>query len=174
MQQRRSQKSPVAPVRQAAVLLGVALALGLAPACDSTASGDATTTSEPAVPGTVASGPTVAVTLQEWTVVPSTATVRAGNVTFAVDNKGGNTHELVLFKTDLPVESLPKSEDGNVDETGAGVELVQEVEDVAPGTTASFSAEVAPGTYYLVCNLVDPATGENHFGHQMYAPLTVT
>jgi uncharacterized cupredoxin-like copper-binding protein len=174
MHSRRFQKVPARRGRHAAVLLGVSLALGLAPACSSTGQSDATTTTANTVPVTPPTGTDVDVTMREWTVEPSAQTAPAGMVTFNVKNEGGNTHELVLFKTDLPIESLPKSEDGNVDETGAGVELVDEVEDLEPGKTDKFSAEVAAGKYYLVCNLVDAATGENHFGHQMYVPFTVT
>jgi uncharacterized cupredoxin-like copper-binding protein len=176
MDQRRSQKNAADGIRRAAVVLGVGVGLALAPACASGTgdTADATSTSARTVPGSVATGTTVDVTMREWSVEPAVKTAPAGTVTFNVKNEGGNTHELVLFKTDLPVESLPKSEDGNVDEEGAGVELVQEVEDLEPGKTDGFSAEVAAGKYLLVCNLIDPATGENHFGHQMYVPFTVT
>jgi uncharacterized cupredoxin-like copper-binding protein len=176
MYPRRSQKITASRLRRTAVLVGVGLGLGLAPACSSSGEGEAgaTSTTAKTVPTTAAAGTKVDVTMREWAVEPSAQTAPAGKVTFNVKNEGGNTHELVLFKTDLPVESLPKDEDGVVDEAGAGVELVEEVEDVEPGTTDSFEAEVTPGKYYLVCNLLDAETGENHFGHQMYVPFTVS
>jgi uncharacterized cupredoxin-like copper-binding protein len=114
----------------------------------------------------------ITVTLSEWKLVPTSASAAAGKVTFTAKNEGATVHELVLFKTDLAADKLPVDEEGAVDERGAGIELVDEVEDVDPGTSKSFTADVAPGKYLLVCNLVDK--GENHYEHKMYAALTVS
>lgn len=157
-------------LRSLTPLVLVAGVLGATTAC---AGGPADVEAAPAGTGTGRGGTTVAVDLKEWTVEPEADEVEPGPVTFRVRNLGARTHELVLFRSDLPVDRLPRDEDGAIDERAAGVELVDEVEDVGPGQSASFSADVARGSYYLVCNLVDPDTGEQHVAHRMYHPLTV-
>jgi uncharacterized cupredoxin-like copper-binding protein len=159
-------------IRRSAPLLAVA-ALGTAGlACGSSTPDGATATTT--TPTTAAASDGITVAMKEWTVTPETTTAKPGRVTFDAKNEGTKTHEVALFKTDLPADQLPLDEDGAVDEAGPGVELVEEVEDVAPGETKSFTAQVTPGTYYLVCNLVDADTGDKHFSHQMYAPFTVS
>jgi hypothetical protein len=54
----------------------------------------------------------------------------AGDITFDITNDAEQTHEFVVFQTDLAEDQLPTDEDGNVDEAGEGVELVDEVEDI--------------------------------------------
>jgi hypothetical protein len=131
-----------------------------------------TTPTTTAAGGPALSGATpVAITMTEWKVAPSSASAPAGKVTFTAKNDGVQTHELVLFKTDLAPDKLPLDEEGAVDERGAGIELIDEVEDVEAGTSKSFEADLKPGNYLLVCNLVDKA--EKHFEHKMYAPFTV-
>ena len=47
------------------------------------------------------------------------ATIKAGQVTFHVSNDDtSDTHEFVIFKTDLAPGNLPLDDSGNVDETG--------------------------------------------------------
>lgn len=125
-------------------------------------------------PGRSAGGAStqLAVAMKEWELTPSASSVPAGQVTVTARNNGEKVHEVALIRTDLPPDKLPLDEEGAVDERGAGVELIEEVEDVDPGTAKSFTAEVTPGNYLLVCNLVDH--GEKHFSFKMYAPLTVT
>jgi hypothetical protein len=162
--------------RRSASVLAVATLAGGGLACGSSTTADpgSATTTTASAPGTTAGPGPIAVTMKEWTVEPAAASAPAGEVTFAARNAGEKTHELVLFKTDLAAEKLPLDEDGAVDEEGAGLELMNEVEDVGVGETKSFSADVVPGHYYLVCNVIDPDTGDKHFGHKMYAAFTVT
>ena len=69
-------------------------------------------------------GTSVDVTLQEFAVLPAQESAPAGDVTFAVTNEGPeDTHEFVVFKTDLAPDALPTASDGSVDEEGEGVEL---------------------------------------------------
>jgi hypothetical protein len=78
----------------------------------------------------------VDVTLQEFAVRPEQDSAPAGEVTFNVGNVGPeDTHEFVIFKTDLAPDALPTAPDGSVDEEGEGVELIDEIEDIAPGDT---------------------------------------
>lgn len=65
-------------------------------------------------------------------------------------------HEFVVFKTDLAADKLPLAADGaTVDEAGAGASLtlVDEVEDIAVGATASLAVELPAGHYVAICNV---------------------
>jgi plastocyanin len=172
--------------RSLGALVAVGALVALASACGSTSTATSTsgstgtvapittvaTTGSTAPGGTVGAARTVTVTLGEWALEPSATTISPGTVTFVATNKGATTHELVLFKTDLPADALPLDEEGAVDERASGVELVEEVEDVKKGQTKSFTVDDLPaGSYVLVCNLVED--GEKHYGHAMYAPFTV-
>lgn len=112
-------------------------------------------------------GGTVNVALQEWAVVPAVASVEHGKVTFAATNKGpDDAHELVVFKTDLGIRDLPASAEGKVDEQGAGLKFIGEIEEFDPGKTGSATFDLAPGRYVLVCNIVQDepdGTKESHY-----------
>lgn len=55
-------------------------------------------------------GNTVGVTLQEWAVIPAASSVEAGEVTFEATNEGpDDPHELVVVRTDLSPEALPRT-----------------------------------------------------------------
>src|SRR5918995_4530959 len=93
--------------------------------------------------GTAAgNGTTVQVALQEWAIVPDTASASAGEVTFEIENTGDETHEFVILRTDLGILDLPTAEDGSVDEEGdAGIEVVDEVEDLASGASEALTVD---------------------------------
>ena len=112
---------------------------------------------------------TVDVTLQEFAVRPEQDSAPAGEVTFNVGNVGpeDDTHEFVVFKTDLAPDALPTAPDGSVDETGEGVELIGEIEDIAPGdvpNTLTVSLDV--GSYVFICNIVEDDGGETIVHYQ--------
>jgi uncharacterized cupredoxin-like copper-binding protein len=115
----------------------------------------------------------VDVTLQEWAVVPASTTLKAGTVTFNAKNAGPkDEHEMVVIKTDLGPLDLPKGADGKVDEEGAGVKVIGEIEELAVGATGSGTFDLAAGKYLLICNIVD-ADGDAHYGKGMTIALTV-
>jgi hypothetical protein len=99
----------------------------------------------------------VDVTLQEFAVRPEQDSAPAGEVTFNVGNVGPeDTHEFVIFKTDLAPDALPTAPDGSVDEEGEGVELIDEIEDIAPGDTPPpLTVSLEAGSYVLICNIVE-------------------
>lgn len=128
--------------------------------------------------GTTGGGATtVAVTLQEFAVIPDAATAPAGSVTFDATNDGpDDKHELVVIKTDLDPASLPTKEDGSVDETGAGLEVIGEIEEFEPGTSESADFDLEAGTYALICNVVQEeadGTIEAHYAQGMFTAFTV-
>jgi uncharacterized cupredoxin-like copper-binding protein len=118
---------------------------------------------------------TVNVTVQEFAVIPDTTSAPAGEVTFSVTNTGpDDVHEFVVVKTDLAPEALPTESNGSVDETGAGIEPVDEIEDIAVGDTQSVMADLEAGSYVLMCNIYDKAEKESHYQQGMHTGFTVT
>jgi uncharacterized cupredoxin-like copper-binding protein len=128
-------------------------------------------------PEVVASATEVNVTLQEWAVLPDTLSVPAGSVTFNATNIGPmDPHELVVVKTDIPAAELPTREDGAFDEEAEGVEVIGEIEEFDVGLTESLTLELAPGSYVLLCNLVEEEDGamEAHYQMGMWVEFEVT
>ena len=131
------------------------------------ACGSSAPSATPAVPTAVD------VTLQEWAIVPAAITIKAGKVTFNAKNVGPvDAHELVVIKTDLGPLALPTGADGKVDEAGAGIEMIGEIEELAVGTSASAEFDLAPGKYVLICNIVD-ADGDAHYKKGMAIAIKV-
>jgi uncharacterized cupredoxin-like copper-binding protein len=133
-------------------------------------------------PAAVSSSPTAAggtgtvqVTLQEWAVVPASTSVAAGEVTFQVTNTGPeDVHEFVVLKTDLDPGALPVDANGAVTESGAGIEVVDEIEDIPVGETQSLTVTLAAGKYVLLCNVYDETDKEAHYKMGMRAQFEVT
>lgn len=156
-------RSQSRPLRSVAVAVGALLLGAVAASCSSDTTGSA---------GSAAKGTTIKVELKEWAFDASSKTAPAGMVTFEAKNKGKEVHELVLFKTDLAPADLPVDEEGAVDEKGAGLELIDEVENVKPGETKQFAVDLKPGKYVMACNVVE--NGQRHFMNAMYGSFTVT
>lgn len=119
---------------------------------------------------------TVNVTLKEWSLTLDAASVAAGLVKFQVKNDGPNdTHEFVVVKTDLAPEQLPVDANGAVDESGAGITIIGEVEDIPVGADTHLKAfDLAPGKYVLICNIYDAVEKEAHYHQGMRVAFTVT
>ena len=116
-------------------------------------------------------GPTkVDVSLTTYAITFSTDSIKAGDVVFHVTNDATDqVHEFVIFKTDLPADQLPLTADGIVDEEGAGITFINEVEDVENGTPQDLTVTLEPGRYVALCN-VDTNL---HYSHGMYIVFTV-
>jgi len=121
-------------------------------------------------------GPTtVEVTLQEWAIVPSAASAPAGAITFQVKNTGpDDIHEFVVLKTDLDAGALPTDANGAVTEEGAGIEVVDEIEDIPVGQTQTLAVTLQTGKYVLLCNIYDETEKEAHYKMGMRTPFEVT
>ena len=114
------------------------------------------------------------VTLTDYEI-QAPASVGAGRVTFVTRNNGTFVHEIVLVKTDLAPDQLPRDDEGLFDERGEGVQFVDEVEDIDPGKTAKLGVDVDPGSYLLLCNKpAESGDPQSHFQHGMHSKLTVT
>lgn len=118
---------------------------------------------------------TVQVNLQEWAVVPAAVTASAGSITFQVTNTGPvDVHEFVVLKTDLEPGALPVDENGAVTETGGGIEVIDEIEDIPVGESQDLSVTLAAGKYVLLCNIYDETEKEAHYKMGMRIGFTVT
>jgi uncharacterized cupredoxin-like copper-binding protein len=117
-------------------------------------------------------GAEVDVVLSEFIVDPSEDSVEAGEVTFALDNQGGETHEFLVVEA-ASADALPVDDDGAFDEEADGV--VDEVEDIEAGDTAELTLDLEAGDYVLLCNVVEDEDGEpeSHFAEGMHANFTV-
>lgn len=150
-------------------MLMLAALILVAAACDSDEDGEATG-------GTGGAGTRIDVTLQEFAVLPAPDSAPAGEVVFSLTNNGPeDTHEFVIFRTDLAPDALPTAPDGSVDEEGEGVELVAEVEDIAVGRTPTLFVTFDAGSYVLICNIVEEEGDETiaHYQQGMRTGFTV-
>ena len=120
-------------------------------------------------------GGTVDVTLQEFSVATDPTSAEAGEMTFEATNDGpDDTHEFVVFQTDLSLTDLPTDENGAVVETGEGLELIGEIEDIEVGETDSVTLNLDAGNYVLVCNIWDEDEQEAHYQEGMRTGFTVS
>ena len=121
-------------------------------------------------------GEEVNVVVSEFTVEPDPESVGAGEVTFVVDNQGGDIHEFLVVDADS-ADDLPVDDDGAFDEAAFGADKVlDEVEDIESGATAELTLDLEAGTYLLLCNVVEEEESgevESHFMKGMHATFTV-
>ena len=119
-------------------------------------------------------GGAVDVTLQEFSIATDPTSIDAGEVEFSATNDGpDDTHEFVVFRTDLGITDLPVDENGAVVEDGEGVELIGEIEDVEVGDTKSVSLDLDAGNYVFVCNIWDEEEQEAHYQEGMRTSFVV-
>jgi uncharacterized cupredoxin-like copper-binding protein len=111
------------------------------------------------------SGDGITVTLRDFAIEPATATAPSGSVEFAITNDGPSVHEFEVLATDTAPDALPV--DSGVAQTEPS-EIVDEVEDIAPGTSASLSVDLDPGSYVIICNIA------GHYESGMHVGFTVT
>jgi uncharacterized cupredoxin-like copper-binding protein len=80
--------------------------------------------------------------------------VPAGEVTFAIDNKGPVHHELIVIRDDGEAShGLPMRGDNvTVDEDGLGDAVAGALEP-EPAGHHTLKVDLKPGEYYLICNM---------------------
>jgi uncharacterized cupredoxin-like copper-binding protein len=105
----------------------------------------------------------VAVHMQDYKVILSVPTAKAGTVKFGIKNEGGMEHSFELIKTDLPFDKLPTTADAKAKEDG----LVKQVKSLAVGKVEVVTADLAAGNYVIICNVA------GHYQLGMRAALTV-
>ena len=99
-----------------------------------------------------------------YSLVADRASVPAGSVTIKLSNKGTMQHEMVVLKTDDPIDGLAVDADQKVSEDSS----VGEVGELDVGTSGTVTLDLAAGNYVLVCNI------EGHYGHGMRTAFSVT
>ncbi len=115
-----------------------------------------------------AAGKSIDVTEKDFAIGLAPATASAGSVTFSITNNGPSVHEFVVFKTDLAPDKLPQDTDNHkVNEDGAGLTKVDEVESIDSGGTGKLTVTLTPGKYVVICNIAA------HYEQGMHAGFTV-
>ncbi len=79
------------------------------------------------------------------------------------------------MRTDLPASGLPTREDGSFDEEADGVEVVEEIDELDPGTSQSTTLELPAGHYVFLCNIVVDVDGTpfSHYQQGMRVDVEV-
>jgi uncharacterized cupredoxin-like copper-binding protein len=108
----------------------------------------------------------VDVTLSDFAVELSPASATSGDVTFVATNEGSMTHEFEIFSVEGDVDPASLPVEDNVADTD-GLTLLDEVEDVTPGSEAELTVNLDQGTYAVICNL------PGHYAQGMHATLSV-
>jgi len=98
--------------------------------------------------GAVTSKGIVAVSLDEFNILPAAQGAPRGTVVFVVKNSGKLEHEFVVPKTVKPAGSLT-SHGGEASEAGN----IGELASVKPGQTKKLTLKLTAGHYSLLCNL---------------------
>jgi uncharacterized cupredoxin-like copper-binding protein len=129
-------------------LLTAALLVPLSAACTDSGGGDAD----------------VRVSLRDDAVTLDPDSAAAGSITFSATNDGSDTHEIEVFRGDVDPSTLPVED--NVAST-EGLELVDEIEDITPGSSADLTVDLDAGAYVVMCNL------PGHFERGMYSTFEV-
>ena len=106
----------------------------------------------------------IGVTLSDFAVATSEASIDAGEVTFDITNSAEVPHEFVVIRTDSDATALPVAA-GSVDESG--LDVVGRTEQIEGGASESVTFTLTAGNYVLICNI--PA----HYGLGMSTAFTV-
>lgn len=114
---------------------------------------------------------------KEWGITPDKSSVHAGPVKFVVKNAGQDTHEVEIIRLDgKKFDGFPLASNGGADEKWLVPHSLGEVEDIKPGKTKSFTVNLKPGKYALVCNIVEKekdGTLEAHYSMGMRTAFVV-
>ncbi len=111
-------------------------------------------------------GVTVHVELADDEITLDPGSVPGGRIVFdTVNTAAALVHEIEVFSGATAGAVLPVA--NSVADT-TGLTLIDEIEDIVPGASATLTIDLTPGTYLVVCNL--PA----HYELGMWAYLTVT
>jgi len=149
------------------ILFGVMSVAALSAACGGASTEKVAPVSSSTAKEAVHSGAApINVTLKEFSIAASPASVAAGEVAFSATNGGTVAHEVVVLKTDKAAKSLPTKSDGTVDEEA--LNSVGEVNDLEPGKAGAATFRLAAGKYLLVCNL------PGHYAAGMVTAFTVS
>jgi len=107
------------------------------------------------------------VTLRDDGIDLSVDVLDAGDVTFSGTNEGTLTHESEVFSVPEGVDANALPLDGDIARADELLTVIDEVEDIAPATSADLNLNLEPGSYAVICNL------PGHYANGMHATFTV-
>jgi uncharacterized cupredoxin-like copper-binding protein len=114
----------------------------------------------------VAPAADVNLTLRDTSIQAEPTTAQAGSLAIVGSNDGSETHEFELFRVPAGVDALQLPVEDNV-ASDDSLELIEEREDIPPGTFAELRVELDAGTYAVICNL------PGHYARGMRTTFTV-
>jgi uncharacterized cupredoxin-like copper-binding protein len=104
---------------------------------------------------------------RDFRITLKPARVRAGTVRLVLHNKGPDTHELLIVRSDSAI--LPLRTDGlTVNEAAVDRQTVGVIEGKNSGSTEEMVLHLKPGRYELFCNMA------GHYLGGMHAELVVS
>jgi uncharacterized cupredoxin-like copper-binding protein len=109
-------------------------------------------------------GEVVQVRMVDFGITTDPSTVAPGAIDLAIVNDGDLVHEVEVFGGVDDEQPLDVSD--SIADT-RGLDLIDEVEDVLPSSTARLALDLPPGTYLVICNL------PGHYEQGMSTYLTV-
>jgi len=119
----------------------------------------------------------VNVTLRSFQIGLDRSSAPRGTVIFRAHNAGtDDIHEFLVIRTDRAPNALPTEDNGSYEENGPGTQLIDEIEEVAPGETQELSLDLTEGNYVLICNMVhveDDGSVEVHYALGMHTAFRV-
>ena len=159
-------------------LAAVALLSAWAVGCGNDDNNDGSPTSVPTTAAQTplsggSTGTTVTIRLNEYSVAPDAESAVSGPIAFQVTNKGPKEeHEFVVVRTELAPDALPTQSDGSVNEDA--VDVVDEIEEFPVGETMDLTVDLGPGSYVLICNVVQEQDGQtiSHYERGMFRAFT--
>ncbi len=109
----------------------------------------------------------VSVTVRDDGITVSDGSLPAGEHTFEGTNEGTVTHEFEILRVPEGVDANALPAEGTTVPADDLLDPVDEVEDLAPGTSATLTLDLEPGTYAVICNL------PGHYALGMHTTFTV-
>ncbi len=118
----------------------------------------------------------ISIVLNDFNVHPSVSQTTARTFIFDAANEGINTHELVILRTDLKPDALPRKKFKNgqvapteylVNEDDARLTTIDEIEEFPAGTRQKKTISLSAGHYVLFCNI------PGHYDKGMFASLQI-
>lgn len=103
----------------------------------------------------------------EWNVNVDAAKAYAGDVKFAIENRGSVEHEFLVVKTTYEHGKIPVGSENKIDEEDPGIAVVDEIPEWSAGQSKTLGVTLEPGTYELLCNI------EGHYANGMHAAFEV-
>jgi uncharacterized cupredoxin-like copper-binding protein len=108
----------------------------------------------------------IGATEQDFSITVSPSSAPAGELSFTITNNGPSAHEFVIVKSDEDPGSFEVGKDGTVPEDK--LDVIDEQEDIAPGTSPTLTTNLEAGSYVFICNI------PGHYQQGMHVGFTVT